>query len=983
MPHNARRPSAITRVMPVPSLVDRSVLGALRAARRHVVILAGALTWACAEGNDGPSLHAAPPTLVGTRAVVMPAEVEAGAPAEVRCVGLWSDGSEAALDEAVVVVAPSSGVAVEPRRVVATVAGSYALTCVRDTLPAAPAAWVVRPGPAARVVATVVRGVLPVGESSAVTCRVEDVQGNLREDPTTVGSSSVNGAPVTDHEVRGAIPGEYTVYCEAGRLSSTAVPLVVVPGAPVVLRASLDRYEVRAGEHVTVYCQAEDVGGNRVDVRAEVRVDVTPDSTDATGLVPARATPHLIRCALPAQSLESAPVELTVRPGLPAELTVTEVLPAQPIYGKGETIELGVRMRDVFGNDVPAANVEITSRPTTAVQPAGVRRVILLGNGSIPLTARVTSPTHEGRVVEGTVTITLDGAPPVIVITSPARGAIVSATPGQVLTVRGEVTDATTSVTSLSVNGRPVTVARDGSFSTTMVPSWGLNVIEATAVDDVGNTRALAQSFELASRYRRASPSRIAAARIDDGLVLRLGRTALDDNNADVDDLATIARLAVEQVDLATLIPSPVTTYNSDCSIPFVTIRGALRLYVDDVRYASPTFDFTPIAGGLRLRVEVNNAVVDLHTSGDVCDVGVGLSGSARATRIVVTADLMVSANNGQVTARVSSRNVQISGLSIDLRLPSIIDWAVDGIINLFSGAISGQLESAFGDVIASEVPPVIEQFLEAVAVGTLVRLPAPLSLTLGVDSRLGSLAFDAQGGSTGLDTTLYAAGTIVPEPPGGILQEARTAPAFDPARALGVGISFDLVNQALYALWYGGGLDLDLDPSSFSSQGGSRAHLRAGLPPVLRPSGVASHPLELQAGELAIDLDLSTLPGLPPVRATLIAAFRARASVTVDAQGQLQLALAPTAEVSVDFDVLLDGLTDVVAFTQALESTLASLLPQLVGQVLRGIPIPTIDLSSMAGTYLPAGIVLGVGQASVAVQPSYLVMQGNVVRVP
>ena len=33
MPHNARRPSAITRVMPVPSLVDRSVLGALRAAQ--------------------------------------------------------------------------------------------------------------------------------------------------------------------------------------------------------------------------------------------------------------------------------------------------------------------------------------------------------------------------------------------------------------------------------------------------------------------------------------------------------------------------------------------------------------------------------------------------------------------------------------------------------------------------------------------------------------------------------------------------------------------------------------------------------------------------------------------------------------------------------------------------------------------------------------------------------------------------------------
>ena len=76
-------------------------------------------------------------------------------------------------------------------------------------------------------------------------------------------------------------------------------------------------------------------------------------------------------------------------------------------------------------------------------------------------------------------------------------------------------------------------------------------------------------------------------------------------------------------------------------------------------------------------------------------------------------------------------------------------------------------------------------------------------------------------------------------------------------------------------------------------------------------------------------------------------------------------------------------GVLDLVGFTTTLETTLSTLLPQLVAQVLRGIPLPNFDLSQMAGNYLPPGIVLGLGQPAVRVQPSYLVLEGNVVRVP
>jgi len=962
----------------------------LRALSFGLLALAGWGLAACGEGGNGNKLFPAEKSLVGTEAQVSAAAVDAGIKVAITCLGRYGDGHVEPLELSRVSLeaTPASGVTISEGSLVGQTAGDYEIRCVLAGTEAKPAPITIRAGAAAAIYASVTPTTLPVGHSAQVDCRVEDAFGNLRRgDPVEVTSGSNVGAPVRGLEIRGMVPGEYDVRCTLDSLISDRVLLTVVPGEPMALSASLDRYEVRAGERVEVYCLATDVGGNRVPVVAELRVDLAPASIDASGLVPAIAAPHHIRCALPSSNLESSPVELTVSAGLPAELHIVEVLPVKPVYARNEQIELRVRLLDAWMNEVPAATIAVTAVPAIAALSAGSGKAILIGNGMIPLIASVSSPTYEGRVVEDTTSVTVDGTPPEIVIDFPARAEIVTAAPGQRLTIRGHVTDAATSVSSLAINGTPVSVGAGGAFTASMVPSWGVNLIEATAVDDVGNTRALAQSYELASRYRRASAQAVTAGRITDGIVLHLGASAIDDNNADVDDLATIARLAVERIDLRTLIPSPVTNFHSDCSIPFVSITGDLRLYVDAVRYASPNFDITPIPGGLHLRAEISNVGVDLHTSGDVCEIGIGLSGSAHADRIVVTGDLRVSAANGQVSVAMTSRNIQIYGLSIDLNLPGIIDWAVDGIINLFSGAISSELESAFGDVIASEVPPVIEQFLESVEIATGFNLPAPLNLQLGVSARLGSLAFSSGGGTTGQDTTIYTTGTISPEPPGGILQEQRQSASFDPSRALGVGIAYDLANQALYSLWYGGGIHFDLDQSLFPNQMGNgvqaQAAVEALLPPVVRPSGDTAYPLELQAGDLKLDVDLSGVPNFPTIRAVVHATVFAKASATIDAAGEIQLALGPNPQISLDFITPLDGVIDLVSFATTLENMLSTLLPQLVGQVLRGIPLPNFDLSSMAGNYLPPGIVLGLGQPALRVQASYLVLEGNVRRVP
>jgi hypothetical protein len=550
--------------------------------------------------------------------------------------------------------------------------------------------------------------------------------------------------------------------------------------------------------------------------------------------------------------------------------------------------------------------------------------------------------------------------------------------------ITGHVTDPTSGIASFSIEGAPVTVNADGTFSTSITGRWGINIFEGLAIDDAGNMRMFGQSFELASSYRRARDTRITTGRIDDGLMVRLSQAALDDNTASVDDLATIARLAILQADVISLIPDPVTTFNSDCSIPFVTITGALRLHVDDITFGTPIIDITAVNGGLELRVEIPQLAVDMHTSGDVCDIGVGVSGTASATRAVITGNITVSSSNGNITVTMPTPSVQLTGFGINLNLPSVIDWAVDGIISLFSGAIADRVESAFASVIRDEVPPVVDDFLSSFSFGTSIALPAPISLSLGINTRLGSLSFAPGGGNLGFDTTIYTAGALTPEPIGGILQENVTPASLSGRGELVVGLSFDLINQALYSLWYGGGLSLDL--ADFVGNGqivGVTASANALLPMVISLSGNASYPLELSIGDLELAVDLNGVQGLPPLAATIYASAVAQARVLVSPSGEISFEIAPTPRVVIDFATPLDSTIDLSELVTELDTLFMDLIPVLFNEGIAGVPIPTLDLSNLAGGVLPAGIRLGLGNPSAEVQSSYLVLGGSIVAVP
>jgi hypothetical protein len=108
-------------------------------------------------------------------------------------------------------------------------------------------------------------------------------------------------------------------------------------------------------------------------------------------------------------------------------------------------------------------------------------------------------------------------AGPSVAITSPADGATVSSTP---TTVTGTATD-NVGVASLTVNGAPVTVAADGSWSAPVPLNAGANTIIAVVADAAGNTDTAKRSVTYA---KPSSPPVVIVTRGGKPKVRRTGR---------------------------------------------------------------------------------------------------------------------------------------------------------------------------------------------------------------------------------------------------------------------------------------------------------------------------------------------------------------------------------------------------------------------------------------------------------------------------
>jgi cysteine-rich repeat protein len=225
---------------------------------------------------------------------------------------------------------------------------------------------------------------------------------------------------------------------------------------------------------------------------------------------------------------------------------------------------------------------------------------------------------------------------------------------------------------------------------------------------------------------------------------------------------------------------------------------------------------------------------------------------------------------------------------------------------------------------------------------------------------------------------------TLPDDAPGAVRRDG-SVPSFGSDFALGVGIKDDLVNQLLWAAWYGGGLDLPNLRAQALAAGLDVERLAAFayLPPVLMPA--AQERVEFAIGELLLEMtiDLGGLPGAP-LSGRLDLAFMVAASVLgkldVDAQAQQfrftsESATAQVEILNVDDPVLLALLKPL------LRRVTENVARDLVRRVVDTISLPRLPLSQVGGA---AGRVLALGGLPTVGRPTtaYTRVTGSLVDI-
>jgi len=425
---------------------------------------------------------------------------------------------------------------------------------------------------------------------------------------------------------------------------------------------------------------------------------------------------------------------------------------------------------------------------------------------------------------------------PVLTVSSPERGAFVGT--GSV-TVEGRVTEGSAPISSVTVGDMSAILEADGAFSATLNPSPGLHIV---------NLRATAEDAGRAVDGRAfiAGPVYDPGDTIEGGVRLQLSPELLDDDDPDVDDVATLAEMLLED-------PSITEGFEDE------------PLDTDDFTITPTTLEFGGAEVDLTVgddRIYATVAILDLWLDFDADGKSwyswVSTSGSAWADAVYLDIELVVSGSGGDVSLTPVETVAVFDGygLTVDWFPDSLEGWLADWTQDTLEEEISATAEELVGDLVG--------EYLDAFAVDFEVFDGVQLGLALA-----GAEADDA-GLVLELDATIASSvtGVSMPEGAGSVSTTGRgpSLPVQSDAPFL-VAADDDVVNQLFFALWQAGALE-GIEFSGIELGGLSGAEIPAplgpvevvtvslGLPPVISPGTVEGFPATFSMGELRMVFD-------------------------------------------------------------------------------------------------------------------------------
>lgn len=417
--------------------------------------------------------------------------------------------------------------------------------------------------------------------------------------------------------------------------------------------------------------------------------------------------------------------------------------------------------------------------------------------------------------------------PSSLTIDSPAEGAWLA---DGAVTVSGS----TDNIDSVTVNGEAAALSADGSYSTAVTLSRGINVIDVAGIEPDGDALMERRSV-IAGDF--ADPGYA----VEDGIQLRLNQGGINEMTDMIEGMVSAKEVT--------------KSLGEDINPVFTT---------DEVLWTWAAADLEGLDFGaaeitaspeqmIELEVVLPDLVVDIYAYGEVAAIDFTQDVSMTAESAVISAELALGAADGTLTVELIDPEVELQGFAYDTSLlPSFMEEY------FFIETIQGTIEDTLVEQMEEMIPALLDEQLAALDFSFETEV---MSSMVSVNAAFADVNVDEDGVEISVDVDVDVPTVGAPIYQGYLASGAGDAP-IDKGADVAMVLSDELLNRMLFEVWRGGLLDMTLSTDDGSLEPAMLSLLRAEqgsvtvsaeLPPVI-VQGASG--LQVQVGELSVTLE-------------------------------------------------------------------------------------------------------------------------------
>jgi len=571
-----------------------------------------------------------------------------------------------------------------------------------------------------------------------------------------------------------------------------------------------------------------------------------------------------------------------------------------------------------------------------------------------------------------------------IVITSPPRG--IETTMEQ-LDIAGYVTGGEPPYT-FTLNDAPDGLAADNTFSGTKMSVHGMNVVKAQVKDSAGNSALAVHAFYYSEHYYPVDFNNPQLSMVKDGVMAFLGPEVWDDNDpSDLDDIASVIILFVQDQNLAALIPNPVTQGDIDiCDY---------EVFIENVQWGNVDVDLIPVNGGLFAKIKIPDfkADIEVDLDGWMCP---DIDGEVKIDSIEIEVMFFISADgNGGVQISCGETSVHVDDIDVELD-NDILDFLIGWLINWFANEYADEVEKMFEMEIKNQINTTISQTIESLAWEQTMEIPLDFGMgepiVLKAVLSISTVDFTQIGAIIGMQATVVSPKGTPHDLPGSIsnapCKKQSDGPFTDGAYKFEIGMYDDFLNQIPFALYWSGMLTTEIPPELLAGlidlEGMgldiSQLYLDLLLPPIM--TDCQKEDYMAQIGDLSADMTVNLMG--QEIQMLVYASIEvALAFKVIDGPDGKAIGaeVAPSkVEVDVASVTVKDGTEeDAAALKAIIEALIGSQLATVFEEkIAASIPIPDIDLGGLH-PLIPPGTKIKIDPQALERKWGYTVFSGDV----